>query len=128
MRAAGEKAIQLDPLLTEAHEALAMVYARDGQWAQAEKSFRRAIELGPSDSVAYADFTMWFLLPLGRTDEALHQMRIAEKADPVSPRIQDVLGWALLYAGHYEESASHCQKGDRGHGVSGPREIGPGKK
>jgi hypothetical protein len=34
---------------------------------------------------------MWFLLPLGRTDEAFHQMRIVE-ADPVSPRIQDVLG------------------------------------
>jgi tetratricopeptide (TPR) repeat protein len=37
-------------------------------------------------------------------------MRIAEKADPLSPHIQDVLGWALLYTGHYEESAGHCQK------------------
>jgi TolB-like protein len=110
MRAAAEKAIHLDPLLAEAHEALAMAYARDGQWAQSEKSFRRAIEVDPSDSVAYTDFTMWFLLPLGRPDEALHQMRIAEKADPVSPRVQNALGWALLYTGHYEESASHCQK------------------
>ena len=110
MRTAAEKTIQLDPLLAEAHDALAMVYARDGQWAQAEKSFRRAIEIDPNDSVAYADYTMWLLLPLDRTDEALHQMRIAEKADPLSPHIQDVLGWALLYTGHYEESAGHCQK------------------
>ena len=58
MRAAAEKAIQLDPLLAEAHEALGMVYARDGQWAQSEKSFRRAIELDPSDSLAYSDFTL----------------------------------------------------------------------
>src|SRR5207344_1600423 len=52
MRAAAEKAIQLDPLLSEAHQALGMVYARDGLWAEAEKSFRRAIALGPSNSMA----------------------------------------------------------------------------
>ena len=45
MRAAAEKAIQLDPLLAEAHDALGMAYARDAQWEQSEKSFRRAIEL-----------------------------------------------------------------------------------
>src|SRR5262249_19743596 len=32
MRAAAEKAIQLDPLLAEAYAALGLVYARDGQW------------------------------------------------------------------------------------------------
>ena len=58
MRAAAEKAIQLDPLLAEAHQALGMVYARDGQWAQSEKSFRRAIELDPSNSLAYSDLTI----------------------------------------------------------------------
>src|SRR5437879_10988583 len=38
MRAAAEKAIQLDPLLAEAHDALGVAYARDGQWEQSEKS------------------------------------------------------------------------------------------
>ena len=56
MRAAAEKAIQLDPLLAEAHDALGMAYARDGQWEQSEKSFRRAIELDPSDSLSHVDF------------------------------------------------------------------------
>ncbi len=99
MRTAAEKAIQLDPLLAEAHEALGMEYARDGQLAQAERSFHRAIELDPSYSAAYSDFTIYVLLPLGRIDEALHQMRIAEKADPLSPFVQNVLGWALLSTG-----------------------------
>ena len=110
MRTAAEKAIQLDPLLAEAHEALGMEYARDGQWVQAERSFRRAIELDPSYSVAYGDISIYVLLPLGRSDEALHQMRIAEKTDPLSPFVQNVLWWALLYAGRYEEAAGHCQK------------------
>ena len=46
--AAAEKAIQLDPLLAEAHDALGMMRARDAQWEQSEKSFRRAIELAPA--------------------------------------------------------------------------------
>jgi Tfp pilus assembly protein PilF len=45
MRAAAERAIQLDPLLAEAHHALAMEYARDGKWTNAETSFRHAIDL-----------------------------------------------------------------------------------
>ena len=37
-------------------------------------------------------------------------MRIAEKTDPLSPWVQNVLGWALLSAGRYEEAAGHCRK------------------
>ena len=47
--AAAQKAIQLDPLLPEAHDALGMVPAREAQWEQAERRFRRAVELAPGD-------------------------------------------------------------------------------
>jgi tetratricopeptide (TPR) repeat protein len=110
MRAAAEKAIRLDPLLGEAHQALGMVYARDGQWAHSEKSFRRAIELEPSNSLAYSDLTIVLLLPLGRIEEGVHEMQIAEKIDPLSPHVQSRLAWVLLSAGRYEEAAGHCQK------------------
>jgi len=110
MRAAAEKAIQLDPLLAEAHQALGMIYARDGQWAQSEKSFRRAIELDPSDSLAYSDFTINLLLPLGRVQEAIHEMQLAEKTDPLSRSVQSDLGAVLLSAGRFQEAADLCQK------------------
>ena len=71
MRAAAEKAIQLDPLLAEAHDALGMAHARDAEWEQSEKSFRRAIELDPSRSLSHGHFAMYLLLPLGRIEEAL---------------------------------------------------------
>src|SRR5438477_481421 len=99
MRAAAEQAIRLDPLLAEAHQALGMIYARDGQWAQSEKSFRRAIELDPGDSLAYSDFTINVLLLLGRMEEGVREMRMAEKADPLSPWIQNSPGRVLLSAG-----------------------------
>ena len=108
MRAAAEKAIQLDPLLAEAHDALGMMYARDGQWGQSEKSFRRAIELEPSNSQAYEDLSMWLLLPLGRIEEAVQQLRLAAKADPLSSSVQTILGTMLISAGKYDEAAAHC--------------------
>jgi TolB-like protein len=127
MRTAAKKAIQLDPLLAEAHQALAMVYARDGRWTESEKSFRRALQLDPNDSLAYCDFTTCFLLPLGRIDEALHEMRIAEKTDPLSPWVQNILGWALLSTGRYEEAAAHCQKGPATSECLGRARVGQGR-
>jgi tetratricopeptide (TPR) repeat protein len=108
MRVAAERAIRVDPLLAEAHDALGMVYARDGQWAQSEKSFRRAIALEPNNSGIYDDFSTWLLLPLGRIDEAVRQMRAAKDADPLSSFIQQRLAVVLICAGRYDEAASHC--------------------
>jgi serine/threonine-protein kinase len=110
MRSAAEKAIQLDPLLAEAHEALGMAYAHDAKWDQSEKSFRHAIELDPNRSITYAHFALFLLWPLGRIDEAIQQLRIAQKADPLSPAIQVNLSNALIAAGRYEEAAGICQK------------------
>jgi tetratricopeptide (TPR) repeat protein len=110
MRAAAEKAIELDPLLAEGHAALAMAYARDGQWEQSEKSFRRAIGLDPSRSASYDDFATYLLLVLGRSEEALHQLRIAERTDPLSSEVQNRLAYVLISGSHYDEAAGHCEK------------------
>jgi serine/threonine-protein kinase len=127
MRAAAEKAIQLDPLLAEAHNALGMVCARDGQWSQAEKSFRRAIELDPSYSVAYSDLTGFVLLPLGRIGEAVRVMHTAEKADPLSPWVQNILAGALLCARRYDEAAGHCRNATLATECLGRARLGQGK-
>jgi TolB-like protein/Tfp pilus assembly protein PilF len=110
MRTAALKAIQLDPLLAEAHMALGLVYARGGQWEASEKSFRRAIELDPSLSESYDRFARGLLLPLGRIEEALQQARVAAKTDPLSVEVQSVLAWMLISAGRYDEAAQYCQK------------------
>ena len=110
MRAAAEKALQLDPLLAEAHEALALVYARDSRWGEAEKSFRRAIELDPNRSSTYTHFALWLLYVLGRNDEALGQLRIAQKTDPLSPEVYLALALVLTSTGRYEQAAAQCLK------------------
>jgi tetratricopeptide (TPR) repeat protein len=110
MQAAAEKAIQLDPMLAEAHDALGMAYARDAQWEQSERSFRRAIELDPNRSETYHHFAVFLLWPLDRTEEALKELRLAEKADPLSSRIHQALCYVLPSAGRYDEAAVHGEK------------------
>src|SRR5260370_15894164 len=110
MRAAAEKAIQLDPLLAEAHSALGVAYAGNGQWEQAERSLRRAIEIAPNLSSAHQSLVTFFLLPLGRIEEAVREMRAAERNDPLSAQAHRDLAGALLRASRFDEAASQCEK------------------
>ena len=73
------------------------------------KSFRRAIELDPNSSNAHGDFATYLLWPLGRMEEALQHLRIAEKMDPLSPERHFQLAYVLVPAGRYDEAAIHCE-------------------
>lgn len=115
MQAAAQKAIELDPLLAEAHAALGMTYARVGKWQQAEQRFRRAIGLDASSSTTRTDFAMSLLLPLARVDEAVREMRAAERADPLSSTAHILFGYALLAAGRYNEAARECEQASADH-------------
>src|SRR5262249_29925702 len=107
MRAAAEKAIQLDPLSAESYDALGAAYAREAQWDQAEKSFRRSMELQPGRQESHGRFAQFYLLPLGRVDEAIRQLQIAEKSEPI---FRFFLGDALADIGRNEEAAVACNK------------------
>jgi len=108
MRAAADRAIQLDPLLAEAHAARAMAYARDANWEQSEKSFRRAIELDPNRSMSRGEFAINYLQVLGRNPEAIQQLRAAQKSDPLSPEIREYLSYGLLLGGRPDQAALIC--------------------
>jgi tetratricopeptide (TPR) repeat protein len=101
--AAAKKAVELDDSLAEAHRALA--YAEMyGSWdfADAEKQFRRAIELNPRDPVARHWYANAFGVP-GRFDESLRQISIAQSLDPGSHAILADKGWMLFLAGRRDE-------------------------
>ncbi len=108
MQAAAQKAIELDPLLAEAHYALGMMYARDAQWDESEKSFRRSLVLDPNNAFTRNDLILYLLLPLGRIEEALAQARIADKTDPLSPQVQRIYRLVLFSVGRVEEGSAHC--------------------
>jgi adenylate cyclase len=104
--AAAQKAIELDPFSAESYEALAAAYVRGGQWEQAEKSFRRSMEIQPSRVESHGYFAIYYLLPLGRVEAAIQELRIAEKSDPL---FIFFLGDALADMGRDEEAARSCE-------------------
>lgn len=110
MRAAAEKAIELDPLLAEAHSALGVAFARNGQWDQAELSLRRAIQINPNLSIARDNLAWFFLFPLGRMEEAIREARAEVRLDPLSPMAHYLLARTLISAGKFDEAAGQCGK------------------
>ena len=57
MRPAAIKALELDPLLAEAHAAMGITYAREREWENATKSFERAIELNPTLTQTHTSYS-----------------------------------------------------------------------
>jgi tetratricopeptide (TPR) repeat protein len=106
--AAATKAIQLAPRSADAHDALGMMQAREGQWVQAERSFRRAIYIAPRDPLWRDHFALFLLLPLGRIEEAIRELRTAEGSDPHSRKTHDGLHVALKAIGRFDEADANC--------------------
>ena len=80
MRSAAMKALELDPLLAEAHAAMGMLHARDRDWNQAQRSFDRAIELNPTLTLNYTNYSLSTLIPLGKFgDAASHDGNVVER-------------------------------------------------
>jgi Flp pilus assembly protein TadD len=103
-KAAAERAVALDPDLSEAHGALASVLARDYRWQAAEDAFRRALELNWNNALAHVELGISVLVPERRFDEALAHVRRGVDLDPLSPYNITELARALLLSGRYEEA------------------------
>jgi serine/threonine protein kinase/tetratricopeptide (TPR) repeat protein len=83
-RKAAERALAIEPNLAEAHTALGLVrHWYEFDWAGAEASFARALELAPGSADALQAAGMLEYC-LGRYDRALELMRRSIDADPLS--------------------------------------------
>jgi len=108
MRDAATRALELDPLLAEAHAAMGFLHALDfadeDMWDAADQSFGKAIALNPTLTHVYTSYSLTTLLPMGRFDEAEALLREAIRRDPDSLEARRELGFALLTAGHIEDA------------------------
>jgi len=103
-KTATDKALELDPNLADAHSSLGRIkHWYDWDWAGAEKSFRRAIELNPN-SVNARQFYSRLLTTLGRYDEALNEMYKAQELDPRSADLGVPLSGILEKRGEFDEA------------------------
>ncbi len=104
------KALEIDPLLAEAHASLGFVRMfHDWKWAEAERSFQRSIELNPN----YATAHHWYaeLLAIrGDNAKAKTEMRRAIEINPASHNFLADLGQIYYFNREYKEAEEHCLK------------------
>jgi eukaryotic-like serine/threonine-protein kinase len=109
-KAAASRALALDETMSEAHEALAEIQLYyDWDFAAAERSFKRVLELNPSLPDAHSNLA-WTYDLLGPKAKALAQMRQAQEVDPLAPIHAVWLGWLYWEDGHYQEAMEEVRK------------------
>lgn len=104
VRPAALRALQLDPLLAEAHAAMGWLHVRELNWPSAEKSFERALELSRTVTPLSVDYVFSTLRPLGKLDHAERLLRQALTHDPLSWEAQRELVSVFLQSGRYEQA------------------------
>ncbi|CAE8723545.1 unnamed protein product, partial [Polarella glacialis] len=87
-------ALQLDPLLVEAHHGLGSILAQRGALPEAERSFRRTLELDPRLPKAHYNLGRC-LRALGNLRGAEQSLRAALHLDPSAPELRRELALTL---------------------------------
>jgi len=104
------KTLALDDDSAEAHTSLAAVDVLEWNWTDAEKEFRRALELNPNYALAHHWYGNLYLSPMGRQQEAIAELKQAQALDPLSLIVNTDLGYAYFFAGQYDDALSQYQK------------------
>ncbi len=103
VKAFAERAIAIDDKLGEAYASLANANELSWQWGEAERLYKRAIELSPN----YATAFHWYSIALrsrGRFDEAAFMIRRAQEIDPLSSVVS--VNLSLTYQIQNDHNAS----------------------
>ncbi len=99
---AARKALELDPTLPEPHVLLAFAYQEHWEWSNAEREYKRALDLSPNDAWTHVAYARW-LLCQGRMEQAQAWARRGRELDPLTVSGYD-LGWILLQSRRYDEA------------------------
>jgi TolB-like protein/Flp pilus assembly protein TadD len=107
--AAVNRALELDPDLSDAHSARGMLLRESLEYEEAEKEILRAIELNPGSSEDHRRYAS-LLLQLDRHEESVSVARRAVQLDPLSVQARRTLGDALWWAGDWDGTVAESYK------------------
>jgi TolB-like protein/Flp pilus assembly protein TadD len=104
------RALALDPKLWSGHAAMATWNLFGAwNWAEAEASCQRALDINPSDRRTRMTLASYHLV-VQRPDEAIKELRQAMRLDPLSPPIGIAMVILGFFAGSYDMAIEGCQK------------------
>ncbi len=109
-KAAALKAVEIDDAISDGHAALGMtLFWGEWNWSEAEKQYKRALELNPNDVNAHI-FYAHMLSNMGRHAESLAEISRARELDPLFPFAGALEGQFLLHAGKIDEALERLKK------------------
>ena len=104
-KAAATRALEIDPMLPQAHSALADSLALyDWDWAESERHFKKAIELDPNISYTHVAYGASYLDPAGKPDEAAAELERAVALEPLAMINNCILTTTYIYARKYDKA------------------------
>lgn len=109
IKESADKALALDETLAEAHVSKASVYEYDWNWTNAEREYKRAIELNPNYATAYHWYSI-YLSEMGRMDEAIAAIKQALDLDPLSLIINQNYASRFIDARRWDEAIEQLRK------------------
>jgi serine/threonine protein kinase/Tfp pilus assembly protein PilF len=108
--AAVDRALDIDEEISEAHNARGVVQAWfERNWAAAEQSLRRSIELGPNVAVNHLNLAGYFLIRR-RFEDVIPEARLAQRLDPLSVPNNAWAGAWLAFCGRYDEGVAQLER------------------
>jgi len=108
-KAAALRALEIDKGLADAHLALATAKGLLWDFPDAEREFKRALELNPDCTLAHQYYAR-YLFSAGRSAEGIAELDRALELEPLSLPVNYQAGVIFLYTGHYDEAVDHLQK------------------
>jgi TolB-like protein/DNA-binding winged helix-turn-helix (wHTH) protein/Tfp pilus assembly protein PilF len=106
--AAALKAVEFDETLAEAHASLGYIRLHyDWNWPEAEKQFKRAIELNSRYATAHHWYSH-YLMTAGQTEASLAESRLALELDPLDLIISGHQPWHYYYARDFDRVIEIC--------------------
>jgi serine/threonine protein kinase/Tfp pilus assembly protein PilF len=103
------RALELDETLPEAHAIVAAHRAVEYKWAESEQEFHRALELGPDLPDVWSFYSLYYLTPKRRLEEALAAQRKALELDPLSPAMHNLLGLQYFLMRQHDRAIEQYQ-------------------
>ncbi len=96
-------AVTSQPTVKEAFWAMGRLFAQQGKWTEAEKTYSVMLVIEPDDFTSHLGLAT--TLPhLGRMDEAVIQLRAARQTCPDTPDALNNLAWTLATSGECRTS------------------------
>ncbi len=99
-----ERALQLNPKLSQAYEALAFLERSKGNFAATEAAYEKAIKLNPGNANAIRMFAVFKSQFLAQHQQALALMNRAMSVDPQNPHTLFLQGFVLVRLDRFEEA------------------------